>query len=84
MRVSLQTTVGKWQRYTRRLKTHRRTFKGCYWTFTGHESTSRTFVFKKKTMNVVNIFSTYWLLKHFKRLKRHIVQMRNVEPCYKM
>merc|ERR1711871_320957 len=68
VRYHCKRQLYKWRRYTRRLKTHRRTFKGCYWTFyVWRKYVAQELYSKAKVKNVVQIFKTYLLLKNFKR-----------------
>ena len=73
VRYHCKRQLYKWQRYTRRRKRIDAPLRDCYGTFyVWRKQTSRTCLYSKaKTMNVVNIFNTYWLLKHFKRFKKY-------------
>ena len=77
VRYHCKRQLYKWRRYTRRLKQHRKTFKGCYWTFhVWRKYVADELYSKAKAQNVAHIFNTYWLLKHFKHFKMYYLKNR--------
>jgi len=61
----------KWNRYCRRLKRHKRTFRVCYWLFyTWRKKTECNVYRRMKARNVTLIFNSFWMLRHFKAWKR--------------
>ena len=61
----------KWNRYCRRLKRHKRTFRVCYWLFYTWRKTTECNVYRRmKAQNIIHIFNSFWVLRHFKAWKR--------------